>query len=123
MWLQLLVSTSFLFLLLVFLVWFYIRHQSKVPYYRLTQDQCVTLLQKAIQGVLPEYEWHAFLGMTMRDDEALDELREQCLEIDEDGVKGTQTINGQACMSFNKKGISQLELLLDEWQHKTNYLV
>ena len=120
---QLLVSISFLFLLLVSLVLFFIRHQSKVPYYRLTQDQCVILLKKAIQGVLPEYEWHAFIGMTVRDDDALDELREQCLLIDELGVKGTQLINGQICIIFNKKAISQLEILLDEWQHKTNYLV
>ena len=120
---QLLVSISFLFLLLISLVLFYIRHQSKVPYYRLTQDQCVTLLQKAIQGVLPEYEWHAFLGMTVRDDDALDELRERCLLIDEFGVKGTQLENGQPCIIFNKKGVSQLELLLDEWQHKSKYLV
>lgn len=120
---QLLVSISFLFLLLVSLVLFFIRHQSKVPYYRLTQDQCVTLLQNAIQGVLPEYEWHAFIGMTVRDDDALDELREQCLLIDEFGVKGSQLINGRACITFNKKGVSQLELLLDEWQHKSKYLV
>uniref|UniRef100_A6W1V1 Uncharacterized protein n=1 Tax=Marinomonas sp. (strain MWYL1) TaxID=400668 RepID=A6W1V1_MARMS len=120
---QLLVSISFLFLLLVFLVLFFIRHQSKVPYYRLTQDQCISLLKKAIQGVLPEYEWHAFIGMTVRDDDALDELREQCLLIDELGVKGTQLINGRGCITFNKKGISQLEILLDEWQHKSKYLV
>lgn len=123
MLLQLLVSISFLFLLLVSLVLFFIRHQSKVPYYRLTQDQCVTLLKKAIQGVLPEYEWHAFIGMTVRDDDALDELRERCLQIDELGVKGTQLINSQVCITFNKKGISQLEILLDEWQHKSKYLV
>jgi hypothetical protein len=120
---QLLVSISFLFLLLVSLVLFFIRHQSKVPYYRLTQNQCVNLLKRAIQGVLPEYEWHAFIGMTVRDDDVLDELREQCLQIDELGVKGTQLINGQVCIIFNKKGISQLEILLDDWQHRSNYLV
>lgn len=120
---QLLVSISFLFLLLVLLVLFFIRHQSKVPYYRLTQEQCVSLLQKAIQGVLPEHEWHAFIGMTVRDDDVLDELREQCLLIEEFGIKGSQFINGQVCITFNKKGISQLEMLLDEWQHKSKYLV
>lgn len=123
MLIQLLVSIVFLFLLLILLVLFFIRHQSKVPYYRLTQEQCVALLKRAIQGVLPEYEWHAFLGMTVRDDDALDELRERCLLIDEFGIKGTQLINGQLCISFNKKGLSQLELLLDEWQHKLHYLV
>ncbi|WP_417528526.1 hypothetical protein [Marinomonas shanghaiensis] len=123
MWVQLLFSIVFLFLLLVVLVLFFIRHQSKVPYYRLTHEQCLALLKRAIQGTLPEYEWHAFIGMTVRDDDALDELREQCLLIDEFGIKGTQLINGQRCVSFNKRGLSQLELLLDEWQHKAHYLV
>jgi hypothetical protein len=120
---QLLASTVFLFLLLIFLVLFFIRHQSKVPYYRLTQEQCVTLLVKSVQGVLPEPEWHAFIGMTIRDDDALDALREQCLLIDEYGVKGTHLVNGRSCILFNKKGVSQLEKLLDEWQHKSHYLI
>jgi hypothetical protein len=123
MLIQLLVSISFFFLLLVLLVLFFIRHQSKVPYYRLTQEQCVTLLEKAVQGVLPECEWHAFIGMTVRDDDVLDDLRERCLLIDELGVKGTQLINGRVCIVFNKKGISQLEILLDDWRHRSNYLV
>ena len=123
MLLQLLVSVFFFFLLLILLVLFFIRHQSKVPYYRLTQEQCVVLLKKAIEGVLPEYEWHAFIGMTVRDDDVLDELREQCLQIDESWVKGTRMVNGHSCIIFNKKGITQLEMLLDEWQHKSKYIV
>ena len=120
---QLLVSIVCLFLLLLGLTLFFIRHQSKVPYYRVTQAQCVTLLENAVKGVLPEHEWSAFLGMSVRDDGAVDILREQCLLIDESGVKGVHSINGRSCMLFNKKGVSQLEKLLDEWQHKSHYLI
>ncbi|WP_233402806.1 hypothetical protein [Marinomonas transparens] len=81
------------------------------------------MLSKAIQGVLPEREWHIFVGMSIRDNEALETLREKCLLIDESCVKGTCLINGQQCISFNKQGIRQLEMLLDEWQHKSNYTV
>ncbi|WP_137170383.1 hypothetical protein [Marinomonas sp. FW-1] len=123
MLIQLLVSIGCLFLLLVALTLFFIRHQSKVPYYRMTQAQCVTLLDKATKGVLPEHEWNAFLGMSVRDDGAVDALREQCLLIDESGVKGMHSVNGRSCVLFNKKGVSQLEKLLDEWQHKSNYLI
>jgi len=120
---ELLVSAAFLFLLLAVLMLFFIRHESKIPYYRLTQEQCVNLLSRASQGVLPETEWYAFIGMSIRDNGALDDLREQCLSVDEFGVKGTQLVDGCSCMFFNKAGIQRLEILLDEWQFKTNYLV
>ena len=123
MLIELLVSAVFFFLLLVGLVVFFIRYESKSPYYRLTKEQCVSLLNRAAQGCLPEYEWCAFIGMSIRDNEALNVLREQCLSLDEFGVKGTHIIEGRSCMSFNKDGVQRLEILLDEWQFKTDYLV
>ncbi|AWY02008.1 hypothetical protein A8139_20205 [Marinomonas primoryensis] len=123
MLIELLVSIVFLFLLLACLMIFFIRHKSKVPYYRLTKEQCVDLLVRAVQGYLPEHEWHAFIGMNIRDNEALDVLREQCLLLDEFGVRGTCLVDGHSCVSFNKSGIQRLEVLLDEWRFKTDYLV
>lgn len=114
-------SIGSLFLVLATLMVFFVCHQSKVPYYRLTQDQCVTLLNKAVQGDLPEYEWHAFIGLSIRDNDALERLREQCFLIDENHVKGTQTVVGRLCMVFDKEGQQQLERLLDEWQHTSDY--
>ncbi|WP_328797728.1 hypothetical protein [Marinomonas vulgaris] len=115
-------SIGSLFVVLVGLMVFFVRHQSKVPYYRLTQGQCVRLLRKALQGNLPEHEWHAFIGMSMRDSEALENLREECIFIDEYHVKGTQLVAGRLCMIFDKPGRQKLERLLDEWQHTSDYL-
>tara|TARA_R110001606_G_scaffold326301_2_gene473058 strand:+ start:922 stop:1293 length:372 start_codon:yes stop_codon:yes gene_type:complete len=123
MLIELLVSIISLFLLLASLMVFFIRHKSKVPYYRLTKTQCVDLLVSAAQGRLPEHEWYAFIGMNIRDNKALDVLREQCLLLDECGVRGTCLVDGQSCISFNKGGIQRLETLLDEWRFKTDYLV
>jgi hypothetical protein len=120
---QLLVSIVCLFFLLVALMVFFIRHKPKVPYYRVSQKQCVDLLFNASQGALLEGEWYAFIGMSIRDNEALEALRVHCLSIDEFGVKGTNIIDGRSCMSFNKEGTQRLEMLLDEWRHKANYLV
>ena len=123
MLIELLVSIISLFLLLASLMVFFIRHKSKVPYYRLTKTQCVDLLVSAAQGRLPEHEWYAFIGINIRDNKALDVLREQCLLLDECGVRGTCLVDGQSCVSFNKGGIQRLETLLDEWRFKTDYLV
>lgn len=117
---ELFISIGSLFFLLVGLMVFFIRHQSKVPYYRPTQDQCIDMLNKALKGCLPEYEWHAFIGMSVRGDDALESLREHCMLIDEIGVKGTERIAGRLCVVFNKYGVDRLEQLLDEWQHKSD---
>lgn len=62
---------------------FFIRHQSKMPYYRISQADCIMMLDKAINGTLPELEWHAFIGMSIRDNDNLEALREQCCWLDE----------------------------------------
>ncbi|MCB5162251.1 hypothetical protein [Marinomonas algarum] len=89
----------------------------------MTQDQCVSLLERATEEILPEYEWHAFIGMSIRGNPALETLRMQCIAIDEEGIKGTHKVKGQACLLFNQQGRVQLSVLLDEWQHKTDYLI
>ena len=121
MWLQWLVSAGIFFVLLVALLVFYIRHIYRVPYYRFSQQDAVRLLSKAVRGELPEREWHIFIGMEIRDNPALESLRECCIFIDESCVKSTSDINGQICVIFNKEGLSQLADLLDEWRHKSQY--
>lgn len=121
--LELLISAFVFFVLLMGLMMFFVRHQSKLPYYRQSQVDCVVMLEKALAGKLPEFEWHAFIGLSIRDNESLDTLRERCCWIDEFETKGTQLVNGRLCVSFSKKGRKELEKLLDEWQHKADYLV
>lgn len=120
---NILVSVVFCFLLLIFLMFFFTRHKSRLPYHKMTQSQCVNLMKKAVNGVLPEHEWHTFIGISILDNEQLDSLREQCVLIDENEVKGTHLVNGRPCVTFSKKGISELEKLLDEWQHKSDFLI
>ncbi|KZN14989.1 hypothetical protein [Marinomonas sp. TW1] len=123
MMLELLLSAFVFFVLLVGLMLFFVRHQSKLPYYRQSQADWVAMLEKALAGSLPEYEWHAFIGLSIRDNESLDALREQCCWIDEFETKGTQLVKGRLCVSFSNEGRKELEKLLDEWQHKADYLV
>ncbi len=118
---QLIVSFVLCFCLLAALMVFYIKYQSKVPYYRLNQNDCVNLLERAVNGVLLERDWNVFIGMTVRDDEEFEQLREVCLMIDDEHKKGTQIVDGGLYVRFSNVGLKQLTLLLDEWQHKVNY--
>ena len=119
--LQFVISIVLCFCVLVALMFFYIKYQSKVPYYRLNQNDCVGLLEKAVNGVLLEREWNVFIGMTIRDNEPLELLREACLMIDDEHKKGTELVDGKTCVRFSKVGILALTTLLDEWRHKVNY--
>lgn len=120
---EIVLAAVFFFIMLIALVLFFSRYKSTLPYHKKTQADCVDVLRRGINGELPEYEWHVFIGMRIQDNERLDYLREQCALIDECEVKGTRLINGRHCVAFSKKGISQLELLLDEWQHKSEFLI
>ncbi|MGB5996786.1 MAG: hypothetical protein WBG31_05680 [Marinomonas sp.] len=100
---------------------FYLKHKSKVPYYRLNQSDCTVLLEKAVNGVLLEYDWNVFIGMTIRDNEQFERLREVCLMIDDEHKKGAQLIGGKLYVRFSKAGVKQLASLLDEWRHKVHY--
>ncbi len=119
--LQFVLSIFLCFCLLVSLMVFYLKHKSKVPYYRLNQSDCTALLEKAVNGVLLEYDWNVFIGMTIRDNEQFERLREVCLMIDDEHKKGAQLIGGKLYVRFSKAGVKQLASLLDEWRHKVHY--
>lgn len=118
---QLLISFILCFCVLAALMLFYIKHQSKVPYYRLDQRFCVELLDKAVKGELLEREWNVFIGMGIRDNAQFEALREACFMIDEEYKKGTERVNGKVYVRFKRAGTEQLNVLLDEWRHKVNY--
>jgi hypothetical protein len=118
---QILVSAVFLFLLLFALIGLYARCPAKTPYYLFSEQDCVLLLTKAVNGELLESEWYAFIGVALRGNEELESLRESCIFIDENCVKTTHLLNGQVCVLFNEEVKIQLKALLDEWCHKVSY--
>jgi len=120
---QLVLSIALFFILLVAIMLFYMRYQSKVPYYRMTEADCVNLLVKAVQGNLPEQDWDMFIGMMSRDNEQIENLRTKCYVIDDAFRKETKLIDGRQCVRFHSEGLKQLTCLLDEWQHKTHLIV
>lgn len=122
MWLQIVLAVFIGFLLLSALLLFFVRYQARLPYYQIDRSKCVALLQHAVQGTLLENEWCVFIGMQVRNDEEIEQLRLQCFEIDEQYVINTIVTNGKTYMVFSKQGIAELQGLLDEWQNKVEYL-
>ena len=80
------------------------------------------LLRQAVEGELLERDWHVFIGMGVRYDLEIEQLRLHCIVIDENHVINSVTKMGQTYVVFSKQGLSELHALLDEWQHKEDYL-
>ncbi|RDL42716.1 hypothetical protein DN730_17960 [Marinomonas piezotolerans] len=110
------------FVLLISLLVFFVKHQHRAPYYQLDAKGCVAILNDAVNGDLLEYEWHIFIGMTVRYDAEIEALRCECACIDDEFVINTFYKDGKAYVVFAKEGLLRLQTLLDEWQHKVDYL-
>ncbi|MFD1381819.1 hypothetical protein ACFQ45_00410 [Rhodanobacter aciditrophus] len=120
--LQILIGTFVCFLLLVVLLVFFIKHKQRAPYYQLDANGCVKVLREAVEQRLLERDWHVFIGMSVRYDQEIEALRHECAVIDEECVVNTQCKDGKVYVVFSKQGILRLKHLLDEWQHKAEYL-
>jgi hypothetical protein len=61
---------------------------GKAPVYRPTQDSIQGLLTRALEGDANESEWQFFLSMPIRHDPALEALRLECAQLqDEQGLR------------------------------------
>ncbi|SBS34055.1 hypothetical protein MAQ5080_02762 [Marinomonas aquimarina] len=119
---QVLLAILISFVLFVSILVFFIKHKQRMPYYQIDQAGCVQLLRQAVDGELLERDWHVFIGISVRYDAEIEQLRLQCIVIDENHVINSVTKKGQNYVVFSKQGLSELQALLEEWQHKVDYL-
>lgn len=110
------------FVIFAAIVVFFIKHQQRVPYYQMDANACVRILRQAVAQELLEQEWHIFIGMQVRYDSDIEALRGQCIEIDELYKVNTRVEGGKVYVVFSQAGLEKLAELLDEWQHKVDYL-
>ncbi|MBM6552159.1 hypothetical protein [Marinomonas ostreistagni] len=110
------------FVLFAVIVVFFIKHQQRVPYYQMDAEACVRILRQAVEQELLEREWHIFIGMQVRYDNEIETLRGQCIAIDELHAMNTRVSQGMVYVVFSQAGLEKLAELLDEWQHKVDYL-
>lgn len=70
---------TFIFVVLIFLVFI----RVGTPVYRLDKQNLVTLLTLVVEGRATENDWQVFLGMPIRHNEQLEEVRRRCDELSE----------------------------------------
>lgn len=80
----------------------------KTPHYQIQSQQVIQLLEWMILGQAGENDWRVFCGYPIRHDERLEQVRQRCVEIDEQFYIG----DTRAGHLLNREGLEQLTELL-----------
>ena len=104
-------SIGIICLLLAVFVW------VKTPYYRVDGDRMLKVLEMVLTGQATDNDWHTTYGMTIRHAPELEEIRQQCVDIEYKYFVGENTSN----YLFSGEGLRALKEIRDEL-YKTQQL-
>lgn len=107
--------TLVVLLLLLVVVGLLLVFQRGGPTRALSRAQAVDVLEKALAGTLRDAEWLVFMGLPVRHDPVLLEVRLRCMEIERQHFVGEGS--HRAPFLFRKAGLDEIALLL-RWLHK-----
>lgn len=79
------------------------------PYYRATRERTIQLLEWMLLGQATETDWQFFCGYPIRHDPLLEQVRQQCQDIDETCFIG----DNHDGVILSPKGLSELRDVLD----------
>jgi hypothetical protein len=104
-------SVGIICLLLAVFVW------VKTPYYRVDRDKMLKVLEMILTGQATDNDWHTTFGMTIRHSAELEDIRQQCIEIEDDYFVGEST----SAYLFSGEGLKALKIIRDDL-YKTQQL-
>ncbi len=82
----------------------------KTPHYQIQPQRVVQLLEWMILGQATDNDWRVFCGYPIRHNEMLEQVRQACVEIDEQFYIG----DTRAGHLLSGEGLEHLEELLDQ---------
>jgi len=81
----------------------------KTPFYRVDKPRMIKVLEMVLTGQATENDWRMVFDITIRHNPALEVLRQQALDIEEQQFIG---LSGSSEYLFSKQGLRELEILL-----------
>lgn len=82
----------------------------KHPYYRVTRKDTIRLLEWMLLGQAGETDWQFFCGYPIQHDPLLEDVRQQCQDIDERCFIG----DNRDGVLLNRQGLAEVRELLEE---------
>ena len=104
-------SIGIICLLLATFVW------VKTPYYRVDGERMLKVLEMILTGQATDNDWHTTFGMTIRHSPELEDIRQQCIDIEDRHFVGEST----SSYLFSGEGLRALKEIRDEL-YKTQQL-
>ena len=80
----------------------------KTPYYRVTPERMIHVLEMVLTGQATENDWQITFGMTIRHNQELELLRQKCIEIEEKYYIDSSN----SAYLFSSDGLIQLKAIL-----------
>jgi hypothetical protein len=90
----------------------------RTPRYRLRRENVILLLEMVLDGRAREKDWNVFVGIPIRYDSELEDIRLRCIEIEQRELIGDVTA-GRRRHLFTRKGLEELRALLQELRART----
>ena len=82
----------------------------RAPGYRLERRNVIQLLEMVVEGRASENDWRVFVGVPLRHDPYLEQVRQQCMDIEERTYMGKR----RSGALFSESGLDELRALLAE---------
>lgn len=84
----------------------------KTPFYRVDHQRLRAVLERVLTGQATEHEWNMTVLMTIRHNDTLEALRQQCVAIEERHALG----EGKPPYLFSPAGLAELQQVLEALQ-------
>ena len=93
-------SIGIICLLLATFVW------VKTPYYRVDGERMLKVLEMILTGQATDNDWHTTFGMTIRHSPELEDIRQQCIDVEDKHFVGESTsaiyFRARVCLPLKK---------------------
>lgn len=81
----------------------------KTPYYRVDGERMLKVLEMVLTGQATDNDWHMTFGMTIRHSPELEEIRQQCMLIEDDHFVGESSSD----YLFEAEGLKAIKEMRD----------
>lgn len=89
---------------------FFLFYRLKNPYYRVDKEKIIRVLEMVLTGQATDNDWQMTFAMTIRHSPELENIRQECLAIEEAHYIGNQ----HPPYLFSAEGLQQLKEILQK---------
>jgi hypothetical protein len=84
---------------------------GRSPVYRPSREDAYQMLTTLCEGILDNGQWGLFIGLPIRHDPELEEIRLQCYELELQAEENKDVLFGSGAYRYNAVGMARLELI------------